>query len=347
MLTETPAGLYCEAGDFHLDPWQGVPRALITHAHGDHARPGSAAYLCATACAPLLLRRFGPAVTVESLPYGQPITLGRVRVSFHPAGHILGSAQIRLEGPEGVWVLSGDYKRASDPTCEPFEPVPCDVFITESTFGLPIYRWDATDVVIAEILEWWDLNRSRNLTSVVFCYTLGKAQRLLAELARVTDRAVYVHGMLMPMIEAYRELGIAMAATSPVIQRPRASTRSDRPEPAERRASFAGELVLAPLSARGTPWMRRLGEISDAFVSGLMRVRGIRRQRAFDRGFVLSDHADWPALLQTVAETRAARVLASHGHAEPLARYLASQGVQSGVIQTAWEGEGIEESETG
>ena len=347
MLTETPAGLYCEAGDFHLDPWQGVPRALITHAHGDHARPGSAAYLCATACAPLLLRRFGPAVTVESLPYGQPITLGRVRVSFHPAGHILGSAQIRLEGPEGVWVLSGDYKRASDPTCEPFEPIPCDVFITESTFGLPIYRWDATDVVIAEILEWWDLNRSRNLTSVVFCYTLGKAQRLLAELARVTDRAVYVHGMLMPMIEAYRELGIAMAATSPVIQRPRASTRSDRPEPAERRASFAGELVLAPLSARGTPWMRRLGEISDAFVSGLMRVRGIRRQRAFDRGFVLSDHADWPALLQTVAETRAARVLASHGHAEPLARYLASQGVQSGVIQTAWEGEGIEESETG
>ena len=346
MLTETSAGLYCEAGDFYLDPWEGVPRALITHAHGDHARPGSAAYLCATACAPLLMRRFGP-VTVESLPYGQSITLGRVRVSFHPAGHILGSAQIRLEGPDGVWVLSGDYKRASDPTCEPFEPVPCDTFITESTFGLPIYRWDATEIVIAEILGWWELNRTRNLTSVVFCYTLGKAQRLLAELSRVTDRAVYVHGMLLPMIETYRELGIAMAETTPVIQASRSSTRSERAEPVERRASFAGELVLAPLSARGTPWMRRLGEVSDAFVSGLMRVRGIRRQRAFDRGFVLSDHADWPALLQTVAETGASRVLASHGHAEPLARYLASRGVPSGVVQTAWEGEGIEESETG
>ena len=182
MLTETPAGLYCEAGDFYLDPWQSVPRALLTHAHGDHARPGSAAYLCATDCAPLVMRRFGPEAVVESVPYGQSVTLGRVRVSFHPAGHILGAAQIRIDGPDGVWVLSGDYKRAPDPTCAPFEPVQCDTFVTESTFGLPIYRWDASDVVIAEMLDWWELNRARNLTSVVFCYTLGKAQRLLAEL---------------------------------------------------------------------------------------------------------------------------------------------------------------------
>jgi putative mRNA 3-end processing factor len=333
MLTETSAGLYCEAGDFYLDPWQGVPRALITHAHGDHARSGSAAYLCATECAPLLRRRFGNDATIESLAYGQPVTLGRVRVSFHPAGHILGSAQIRIEGPEGIWVLSGDYKRTSDPTCQPFEPVPCETFITESTFGLPIYQWDATDVVIAEMLDWWELNRARNLTSVVFCYTLGKAQRLLAELARRTDRPVYVHGMMLSMIAAYRERGIEMSAIKPLIEQPRG-------------ASFAGELVLAPLSARGTPWMRRLGDISDAFVSGLMRVRGVRRQRAFDRGFVLSDHADWPQILQTISDTGASRVLASHGHAEPLARYLASQGLQSGVLRTAWEGEGLEEHET-
>jgi putative mRNA 3-end processing factor len=333
MLTETPAGLYCDAGDFYLDPWGGVPRALITHAHGDHARPGSGAYLCATECAPLLKRRFANAATIESLPYGESVTLGRVRVSFHPAGHILGSAQIRLEGPEGIWVLSGDYKRASDPTCAAFEPVPCDTFVTESTFGLPIYRWDATELVIAEMLGWWEQNRARSLTSVVFCYTLGKAQRLLAELARVTDRPVYVHGMMLSMIEAYRERGIVMLPARPLIEQPRG-------------ASFAGELVLAPLSARGTPWMRRLGAISDAFVSGLMRVRGVRRQRAFDRGFVLSDHADWPALLQTIAETGASRVLASHGHAESLARHLASQGLQSGVIRTAWEGE-EDEPETG
>ena len=333
MLTETSAGLYCEAGDFYLDPWQGVPRALITHAHGDHARSGSAAYLCATECAPLLRRRFGNDATIESRAYGQPVTLGRVRVSFHPAGHILGSAQIRIEGPEGIWVLSGDYKRASDPTCQPFEPVPCETFITESTFGLPIYQWDATHVVIAEMLDWWELNRARNLTSVVFCYTLGKAQRLLAELVRRTDRPVYVHGMMLSMIAAYRERGIEMSAIKPLIEQPRG-------------ASFAGELVLAPLSARGTPWMRRLGDISDAFVSGLMRVRGVRRQRAFDRGFVLSDHADWPQILQTISDTGASRVLASHGHAEPLARYLASQGLQSGVVRTAWEGEGLEERET-
>jgi putative mRNA 3-end processing factor len=326
MLIETPAGLYCEAGDFHVDPWGAVPRAVITHAHGDHARVGSDAYLCVTDCAPLLRRRFGPSAHLESLAYGTPRLLGRVRVSFHPAGHILGSAQVRIEGPEGVWVVAGDYKRAPDPTCTPFEPIECNTFVTESTFGLPIYRWDPTHVVIGDIMQWWAANRERSLTSVIFCYTLGKAQRLLAELAGVTDTPVYVHGMMRGMIEAYGERGIAMLPTRVLIDKPRGT-------------SFAGELVLAPLSARGTPWMRRLGSISDAFVSGLMRVRGVRRQRAFDRGFVLSDHADWPALLGTISETGAARVLASHGHAEALARYLAAQGLESGVIRTAWEGE--------
>jgi putative mRNA 3-end processing factor len=254
------------------------------------------------------------------------LTIGDVRVSFHPAGHVLGSAQVRIEGADGVTVVAGDYKRAADPTCTPFEPLSCDTFITESTFGLPIYRWDPTAVVIREITQWWQANKARALTSILFCYTLGKAQRLLAELATVTDQPVYVHGMMLGMIEAYRDRGIAMLPTRPLIEKPRGT-------------SFAGELVLAPLSARGTPWMRRLGNISDAFASGLMRVRGVRRQRAFDRGFVLSDHADWPALLDTIAETGASRVLASHGHAEPLARFLQSHGRESGVIRTAWEGE--------
>jgi len=327
MLTETPAGLYCAEGDFHIDPWGSVPRALITHAHGDHARLGSQAYLCADACAPLLARRFGPDTTIESVPYGRPITLGRTVVSFHPAGHVLGSAQIRVEGSEGVWVIAGDYKRAADPTCAPFEPVPCDTFITESTFGLPIYRWDATSAVIAELMEWWAANRDRGLTSIVFCYTIGKAQRLLAELARVTDRPVLAHGMMMPMIEVYRAAGVHMLPAQTLVDRPRG-------------ISLAGELVLAPPSARGTPWMRKLGDISDALASGLMRVRGVRRQRAYDRGFVLSDHADWPALLDTIRETGASRVLTTHGHAEPLARYLQEQGLDAGIIRTAWEDEG-------
>ena len=274
----------------------------------------------------LLRRRFGHEATIERVPYGETTTLGDVRVSFHPAGHILGSAQIRLESEERVWVVAGDYKRVADPTCDPFEVVPCDTLITESTFGLPIYRWDPTEQVVAELFEWWRSNEADRRTSVLFCYTMGKAQRILAELTRYTDKRVLVHGMMLSTIEAYRDAGISMLAVEPATERPRGW-------------SFAGELVLAPLSARGTPWMRRLGDVSDAFASGLMRVRGVRRQRAFDRGFVLSDHADWPALLQTVTDTGASEVLATHGHAEPLARELAQRGLKSGVIRTAWEGE--------
>jgi putative mRNA 3-end processing factor len=326
LLIETPVGLYCPDGDFHIDPWGSSPRAVITHAHGDHARFGSAAYLCAAPGAPLLERRFGSGAVIESLDYGQAKTIGGVRVSFHPAGHVLGSAQVRVEGAAGVWVVSGDYKRAPDPTCAAFEPVRCDVFVTESTFALPIYRWDAAATVVADLVDWWEANAAAGLASIVFCYTIGKAQRLLAELARVTDRDVLVHGMMLPTIDVYRAAGVRMLPTRPLVERPRGT-------------SLAGELVLAPPSARGTPWMRRLGEWSDALASGLMRVRGVRRQRAYDRGFVLSDHADWPALLETIAETGAARVLASHGHAGVLARYLRDAGLDAGVIRTAWEGE--------
>jgi putative mRNA 3-end processing factor len=332
MLHETSDGLYCPAGDFFVDPWGAVPRAVITHAHGDHARPGSAAYLCANASVPLLKRRFGNDRAIEGRRYGDVVQLGSTRVSFHPAGHVLGSAQVRIEGPDGVWVVSGDYKRAADPTCPPFEPVRCDTFVTESTFGLPIFHWDPTAVVVAELLKWWDHNRAAGRASLVFCYTLGKAQRLLAELARVTDRRVLVHGAMMAMIDAYRDAGVRMLETTPLIELPRGS-------------SCAGELILAPLIARGTPWMRRLGEFSDAFASGTMRVRGARRQRNVDRGFVISDHADWPALLETIREVGARRVLATHGHPEALARYLAGQGIESGVIRTAWEGEASTEGD--
>jgi putative mRNA 3-end processing factor len=327
MLVESPDGLYCPSGGFYIDPWRPVERALITHAHGDHARAGNRAYLCATPGAGLLRRRFGADAVIEHLSYREPITLGSVRVSFHPAGHVLGSSQIRLEtAGEGVWVVAGDYKRVPDPTCDVFDIVPCDTFITESTFGLPIYRWDPTETVVREILEWWQQNEVERKTSVLFCYTIGKAQRVLAELARHTNRRVLVHGMMLAAIDAYREAGVDMLRVDPATERPRGS-------------SFAGELVLAPLSARGTPWMRRLGLVSDAFASGLMRVRGVRRQRAFDRGFVLSDHADWPALLHTITDTGASRILATHGHAEPFARELTRRGWTAGVIRTAWEGE--------
>jgi putative mRNA 3-end processing factor len=339
MLIETDAGLYCPAGDFHIDPWHPVARAVITHAHGDHARPGSAHYLCTPDSRLLLMRRLGAEASIETVAYGTTLTMRDVRVSLHPAGHVLGSAQVRVEGADGVWVLSGDYKRAADPTCIRFEPVRCDTFITESTFGLPIYRWDPAADVIADIVSWRDRNTAAGRTAVLFCYTIGKAQRVLAELHRVTDRPAYVHGMMLGMIEAYRQAGVEMLAVRSVIERTaRGRASTSQPSP-------IGELVLAPLSARGTPWMRRLGDISDAFASGLMRVRGVRRQRAYDRGFVLSDHADWPALLATIQETGASRVLATHGHAEPLARHLASLGLESGTLRTAWEGEGTQTDE--
>ena len=326
MITSTPSGLFCEAGNFFIDPWAPVERAVVTHAHGDHASPGSQSYLCAAPGEAVLRRRL-PDARIETLPYGEAVTLGDTRVSFHPAGHILGSSQIRVEHRGEVWVASGDYKRQSDPTCAPFEPVRCDTFISEATFALPIYTWDPGGSVIDEILAWWRANREEERPSVVFCYVLGKAQRILAELTDKAGGPIHLHGAMVGLTEAYRESGIAMAPAERITEGMRGKT-------------LARSLVLAPISARGTPWMRRLPNASVGFASGLMRVRGVRRQRAFDRGFVLSDHADWPALLATIAETGASRVLVTHGWSEQLARYLAeSRGLDTGVLKTVFEGE--------
>jgi putative mRNA 3-end processing factor len=325
MIASTPSGLFCEDGAFHIDPWQPVERALITHAHGDHAHAGSRAYLCAPECAPLLRHRV-PEALVDVQPWGLPITMGGVRVSFHPAGHILGSAQIRIERGGEVWVVSGDYKRAADPTCRPFEPVACHTFITEATFGLPIYTWDPPGHIVADIMEWWKGNRDQGRSSVLFCYALGKAQRILAELCDLAPAAVHLHGAMLAFTEMYRGLGVRLAATERVAEGARGH-------------ALAGSLVLAPLSARGTRWMRRFANPSTAFASGLMRSRGVRRQRGFDLVFVLSDHADWRALLDTIAETGASRVLVTHGWSDALARFLGEQGLETGTIATRFEGE--------
>ena len=325
MITDTARGLFCEAGGFFIDPWEPVERALITHAHADHARPGSEAYLCSADGAALLRRRL-PGARIETVAYGEPRTIGDVRVSFHPAGHVLGSAQIRLERRGEVWVVSGDYKREADPTCAPFEPVACHTFITEATFGLPIYTWDPAAGVVIDIVEWWRAARDAGRSCVLFCYVLGKAQRILAALRPFASEPIRIHGALAAMTETYREAGVDLAPTERITDEIRGK-------------ALAGSLVLAPLSARGTPWMRRLPRPSTGFASGLMRVRGVRRQRAFDRGFVLSDHADWPALLRTIRDTGAERVLVTHGWSEALARYLAERGLQTGTLRTAFEGE--------
>jgi putative mRNA 3-end processing factor len=332
LITLTAEGLYCPLGGFHIDPWRPVERAVITHAHGDHARRGSRHYHAARSGVGLLHRRLGPEAIVEGHEFGAPVTFGDTSVSFHPAGHVLGSAQIRIEAAGVVWVISGDYKRDPDPSCERCEVVPCDVFITEATFALPIYRWDPIDQVMDGLLAWWDANAAAGRASVLFCYALGKAQRVLAELGQRTDRPVFVHGAIDALLDAYRHEGISLAPTVPV-------------GPRRKGERFAGELTIAPPSAFGSPWLRRFGNASTAFASGWMRVRGNRRRRGFDRGFVLSDHVDWPALLRTIEQTGARRVLATHGYSDTLARYLRETGLAAAPLQT-WFGDEPEDADS-
>jgi putative mRNA 3-end processing factor len=318
LLVVTSRGLYCPPGEFYIDPAQPVQTALITHGHGDHLRPGHARYILARPGLAVARARLRGRPEILALDYGAPLALGETSISLHPAGHILGSAQIRIEHQGRVWVVSGDYKRQLDPTCAPFQPLSCDVFVTEATFALPVYRWPPVATVLEQILSWWRSNRERGLASVLFCYSLGKAQRLLAELAPFTSDPVHLHGAMSELVEVYRAAGIALVPTV-------AAT-------AERKEEFRGALVLAPPGAAGTPWMRRVGPYSSGFCSGWMRVRGERRRRGYDRGFVMSDHADWPALVGTCRETNARRVLTMHGYTDTLARYLLEQGIEASPL---------------
>lgn len=326
LITVQSQGLYCEKGDFFIDPWQPVDRALVTHAHADHARSGSQTYVATHMSEGILRKRLGDRIQLQGVAYGERLKLGDVWVSFHSAGHVLGSAQIRVEHGDQVWVVSGDYKRGDDPTCEPFEVVPCNVFITEATFGLPIYQWQPGAETCRQIYEWWQQDSDR--PSLLFCYAFGKAQRVLSELRQFSDRPVYVHGAIHALTEIYREQGIPMVPTIPV---------SDMP----RHYKFQGDLVLAPPSGYRSSWMKRFPHPQTAFASGWMAVRGARRRRGYERGFVLSDHADWPSLIDTVQQTGAETVYVTHGQTDILARYLhETYRINAQPLRTLFEGEG-------
>ncbi len=326
MLVSTPDGLACPRGGFFVDPAGAVDVAVVTHAHADHARPGSRRYVCAAPGVPILRRRLGPDVTIDGWPYGERRRLGDVEVSLHPAGHVAGSAQVRISDGDHVWVVTGDYKREPDPTCAAFEMVPCDTLVTEATFALPIYRWPPVAQVVDELRTWIAGNRAGNRPSVLFAYSLGKAQRLLALLADVLDEPPLAHGAVIAMTEAYREAGIALPHVEPVLERTRG-------------AATRGRVILAPPSAMNTPWLKRFPEATSAMVSGWMRVRGARRWKGVDRGFVISDHADWPTLLDTVDATGCRRVLATHGYADVLAQTSAERGLEAGVLDAGVRGE--------
>lgn len=327
LLQITPEGLYCPAGQFHIDPWRPVPRAVITHAHSDHARPGSEAYLTSVPGVPLVEARTGG--TVEGLPYGQTRVINGVSVSIHPAGHILGSGVIRVEHQGEVWVVTGDYKSDPDPTCAAFEPVSCHTLITECTFGLPIYRWPNAQEVFEDINAWWRDAAGDGKTAVIFSYSLGKAQRILAGVD-ASIGPIRTHGSTQAMNERYRAGGIALPPTEAV-------TGGSPVLP--------GSLVIAPPSAGRSTWMRRLGDTTTAFASGWMMVRGRRRQRSVDRGFVLSDHVDWPQLMEAIEASGAERVLPTHGNTQVVAQWLTEQGYESEPLPTQFNARPEDEEE--
>lgn len=326
LITVLPEGLYCEAGGFFIDPWRPVDTALITHAHSDHARSGSSRYFATQISQGVLRKRLGDRIDLQGLEYGEPVRLGETWVSFHPAGHVLGAAQIRVEHRDQVWVISGDYKRCADPTCAPFEVVPCDTFITEATFGLPIYKWETGKETCKQIYDWWQSDPER--PSLLFCYAFGKAQRILSELQAFTDRPVYVHGAIHVLTEIYRQVGISMVPTIPASEMPRDY-------------KFKGELVLSPPSGHRSSWMKRFQQPQTAFASGWMAVRGARRRRGYERGFVLSDHADWQGLVSTALQTQAKTIYVTHGQSDILSRYLTEvHGLNALPLRTLFEGEG-------
>ena len=331
LIINTDRGLYCPAGDFHIDAWRPVSRTIVTHAHSDHARRGSQRFLTAPDGVHVLRKRMGADATIDAVDYGTMLDMNGVKVSLHPAGHVLGSSQVRIEHRGEVWVVSGDYKLDPDPTCEPFEVVRCHAFVTESTFGLPIYRWRTHAEIFGAIDAWWAANAAQGRASVLFGYAFGKAQRILASVD-ASIGPILVHGAVEALNRGYRECGVALPTT-------RLATGITT------KAEAAGALIVAPPSAQSTPWLKRFGDYSDAFASGWMAIRGARRQRAVDQGFILSDHADWPSLQRAIEATGAERVFVTHGHVAPLVQWLTERGFDAHAMNTEFEGEaGAEEA---
>ena len=308
ILQLTSKGLYCSLGDFYIDPWGKVDKAVITHGHGDHARWGMGEYIAVHEAFYILKKRLGEEAKIQTYSYGEVFKMGEVEISFHPAGHILGSSQVRIQYQDEVWVFTGDFKRDEDLTCAPFEVVPCDVFISEATFSLPVYQWRNFSDEVQEIYDWWMSNRAEGVNTVVCCYALGKAQRIIAGLRKLTDEPIWVHGTIDELNHCYEKTGMSWPNLNKV--------------PLETKERMVGQLILCPPSAMGSPWGKRLTPKRVGFASGWMRLRGNRRRKGYDRGFVISDHADWPSLIRTVQETGCKRVLFTHGHTDSIVKYI-------------------------
>ncbi len=328
LIDFTDKGLYCSAGDFYIDPWRPVNKAIITHAHSDHARAGSSSYLCHHLTKPLLQLRLGTH-PYQSVDWNETTFINDVKISLHPAGHIIGSAQVRVEYKGEVWVVSGDYKTEDDGISTAFEPVQCHTFITESTFGLPIYQWKKQADIFSSIQDWILQNNAAQKTSVLIAYSLGKAQRILPALA-ATGLPIFAHGAVYNVQQILQQHGWQL----PKVQRVEANAAKEL---------YKGSIIVAPPSADGTPWMKKFLPYSVGICSGWMQVRGNARRRNVDAGFALSDHADWQGLLAAVKATGAQKVFVTHGFQSAFSRYLNEQGIEAAEVKTAYGTEDDEE----
>jgi len=328
LIEFTDKGLYCPQGGFYIDPWKPVDKAVITHAHSDHARWGNKYYLCHHFTKPLLQLRLGDNY-YESIGWKEPVMMNGVNVSLYPSGHIIGAAQVRIEYKGEVWVISGDYKIENDGISTAFEPVPCNAFVTESTFALPIYKWEAQDIIFNRMQEWIGNNNAEGRTSIFFAYSLGKAQRILKPLAE-TGIPIFVHGAVYNVQEALVKSGWSL----PLVNRVTPETTKEE---------LRSAIIIAPSSAENSHWMKKFQPYATATCSGWMQVRGNVRRKNADAGFVLSDHADWEGLLSAVKATGASKVFATHGFQSVFSRYLNEQGIEASEVVTAF---GNEEEET-
>lgn len=324
LITFSSKGIYCRQAGVYIDPWKPVKRALITHAHADHARPGMKSYLAHNDSLPVMRHRLGE-IDIEGIAYDKTIDLNGVKVSFHPAGHAPGSAQIRLEYKGEIWVISGDYKLGIDGLSAPFEPVKCTHFVTESTFGLPIYKWKPQDEIMAGVNEWWAENNRQGIASVILGYSFGKAQRILANLDPAIGE-IFVHGAIHNTNLALEEAGYTFPENTYVTR------EIDK-------SRYKGSIIIAPPSALGSPWMRQFKPHKVATASGWMALRGARRRRNVDKGFILSDHADFEELNMAVAETGAENIFVTHGYSTVYSKWLRTKGLNAQVIETEYEGE--------
>lgn len=330
LLQFTGKSIYCTVADVHIDPWIPVDRAIITHAHSDHARWGSRHYLAHKDSEPILRLRLGD-INLQTMAYGQKFVINGVQFSLHPAGHIIGSAQVRVEYKGEIWVASGDYKLEDDHFAKPFEPVKCHTFITESTFGLPIYKWQPQQQVMTEIDNWWTQNRTEGKASVLMGYSLGKMQRILKNI-QLQDDPLYAHGAIYTVNERLREAGFDLPELTFVTK------DTDR-------KLFRGALILAPPSADNSTWIKKFAPYSLGYCSGWMALRGAKNRRAVDQGFVLSDHVDWPDLNRAIRETEAEKVYVTHGYTSIFARWLNENGIEAGEVTTMYGNEDENEEE--